>query len=82
MNEGIYIHINKINKCITYLLSIEVNSEEEGATIILLASLSKSYETLVIMLLIGKKMFIVDEVSIARLEIKIYKKPSSSFHIE
>ena len=41
MNEGIYIHINKFNKCITYLLSIKVNSEEEDAIIILLASLSK-----------------------------------------
>ena len=41
MNEGIYIHINKVNKCITYLLSIKVNSEEEDEIIILLASLSK-----------------------------------------
>ena len=35
MNEGIDLHINKFNKCITYLLSVKVNIDEEVETTIL-----------------------------------------------
>ena len=47
-------HIN-INKCITHLLSVEVKIDEACKAVILLASLPKSFETLVTILLVGKK---------------------------
>ena len=55
INEGIDVHINKFNKCITYLLSVKVNIDEEDETTNLLASLPKSYETLVTTLLMERK---------------------------
>ena len=47
-------HINKFNKCITQLLSVEIEIDEEDQAIILFTSLPKSYETLVTTLLVGK----------------------------
>ena len=49
MNEEMNVrnHINKFNKCVTLLLSLEVKIDEEDQTIFLLASLPKSYETMV-----------------------------------
>ena len=60
--------INNFNECITQLLSVEVKIDEEDKAIILLASLSKSYETLVTTLLVGKSMLTVDEVATTLLE--------------
>lgn len=40
-------HINKFFECITQLLSVEVKSDEHDQIIILMISLSNSYETLV-----------------------------------
>ena len=82
MSEGIDIrdHINQFNKCITQLLSLEVNIEDKDQAIILLSSLPKSYETLVTMLLVGKTTMTVDEVSMALLETENMKEPSSLSH--
>ena len=57
-------HINKFNKCITQSLSVEVKIDEKAKAIILLASLPKSYETLVTILLLGKTTLTADKVSI------------------
>ena len=71
-------HIKKFNKCITQLLSVEIEIDEEYQAIILLASLLKSYETLVTTLLVGKQTLMVDEVTTALLETEKIKQPSSS----
>ena len=47
-------HINNFKKCITQLLSVEVKIGDEDKAIILLASLHKSYETLVTTLWLEK----------------------------
>ena len=54
MNEtsDVKDHINNFNKCITQLLSVEIKIDEEDKSVILLASLPKSYETLVTTLLV------------------------------
>ena len=70
MSEGSDVrnHINQFNKCITQLLSLEVEIEAEDQAIILLSSLPRSYETLVTTLLVGKTTLAVDEVTTALLE--------------
>ena len=73
-------HINKFNKCVTQLLSVEVKIDKEDQVIILFASLPKSYETVVTMLLVGKTTLIVDKVSTTLLEIENVKKSSSLSH--
>ncbi|KAL5563946.1 hypothetical protein UlMin_033693 [Ulmus minor] len=70
-------HINKFNKCITQLLSAEIEIDEEDQAIILLASLLKSYETLVTTLLVGKQTLTVDEVTTALLETEKIKQPTN-----
>ena len=73
-------HINKFNKCVTQLLSVEVKIDKKDQVIILFASLPKSYETVVTMLLVGKTTLIVDKVSTTLLEIENVKKSSSLSH--
>ena len=73
-------HINQFNIYITQLLSLEVKIKDEDQAIILLSSLSKSYETLVTTLLVGKTMLTVDEVSTALLETENMKQSSSLSH--
>ena len=71
-----------LNKCITQLLSVDIKIDKKDKAVILLASVPKSYETLVTTLLVGKTMLTVDEVSTALLEIANMKQPSSSSHSE
>ena len=59
------------------MLSLEVKIEDEDQAIILLSSRPKSYEKLVTTLLVGKTTLTVDEVSMALLETKNMKEPSS-----
>lgn len=84
MQEGsdVSSHMNKFNKCITQLLSVEIEIDEEDQAIILLASLPKSYETLVTTLLVGKQTLTVDEVTTAILETEKIKQPNSSSEAE
>ena len=72
MNEGIDVsdHITKFNKYVTQLLSVKIKINKENQIIILLASLPKSYEAIMITLLIGKTMLTSDEKSMALLEIE------------
>ena len=50
MNEGIDVsdHITKFNKCVTQLLSVKIKINKENQIIILLASLPKSYEAIIL----------------------------------
>lgn len=75
-------HINKFNMCITQLSNVEVNIDKEDRAIILLAFLSKSYESLVTTLLVGKTTLTMDEVSNALLETANMKKPCRSSHTD
>ena len=75
MDEGMNVrdHINKSNKCVTQLLSVEVKIDEGDQVIMLLASLPKLNEIVVTMLLVGRKTLTVDEVSTPFLETKILR---------
>ena len=66
-------YINKFNKCLTQLLSVEVKIDEEDQTIILLKPLPKSYKTVVTTLLVRMITLTVDEVSTTLLEIENIK---------
>lgn len=65
MNEGIDVgdYTNKFDKYTVQLLSIEVKIDGEVQHVILLATLLKSYETLMIIILIGKMISTMNEVS-------------------
>ena len=65
MNEGIDVgdYTNKFDKYTVQLLSIEVKIVGEVKDVILLATLLKSYETLMIIILIGKMISTMNEVS-------------------
>ena len=65
MNEGIDVgdYTNKFDKYRVQLLSIEVKIDGEVKDVILLATLLKSYETLMIIILIGKMISTMNEVS-------------------
>ena len=65
MNEGIDVgdYTNKFDKYRVQLLSIEVKIDGEVQHVILLATLLKSYETLMIIILIGKMISTINEVS-------------------
>ena len=65
MNEGIDVgdYTNKFDKYTVQLLSIEVKIDGEVKDVILLATLLKSYETLMIIILIGKMISTMNEVS-------------------
>ena len=65
MNEGIDVGVytNKFDKYTVQLLSIEVKIDGEVKDVILLATLLKSYETLMIIILIGKMISTMNEVS-------------------
>ena len=65
MNEGIDVgdYTNKFDKYTVQLLSIEVKIDGEVKDVILLATLLKSYETLMIIILIGKMILTMNEMS-------------------
>ena len=82
MDEGMDVrdHINKINKRVIQLLGVKVQIDEEYQTIILLASLPKSFQIVVTTLLIGKTMLIMDKVSSTLLKTKNIKQLSNLSH--
>ena len=83
MNEKMNVKnlINKFNKCITHLLSADIEVDKKDPPIILLASLLKSYKRVVIILLIGKMTLVMNEVPTTFLETENIKQPSSLSHI-
>lgn len=40
------IHINRFNKAVIDLLSVDINAEEDDKTLLLIWSINKSYESL------------------------------------
>ena len=69
--------LNQFNKIITQLSSVEVKIVDEDKAILLLASLSSTFDTLVTTLLVGKDTLRVDEVKLALLETKTLQRPGN-----
>ena len=82
MNQGTSMleHLNFFNKVINELLAVDVKIDEEDKVLILLSSLSKSHDHIVITILFvttilyGKKILILKEVTITLLSNEIRKK--------
>ena len=70
----IHHHLNLFNKIICDLLRIEGKIEDEDKVLILLSSLSPSYEHLVTTLLYGKYSIGMEEVTYALLLNEMQKK--------
>ena len=58
-------HLSHLQKILTDLLSVDENIEEKTRVLVLLASLSPSYESLVTALLVRKSTIKMDEVTTA-----------------
>ena len=64
MNEwtAVLEHLNFFNKVISELLAVNVKIDEEDKALILLSSLSESYDHIVTTILYGKETLILEEV--------------------
>ena len=76
MNEGTIMleHLNFFNKVISELLTVDVKIDEEDKALILLSSLSESYDHIVTTMLYDKKTLILEEVMSTLLSNEIRKK--------
>ena len=68
-------HLNFCNKIISEILAVDVKIDEEDKALILLSSLSESYDHIIIAMLYGKKTLILEEVTPTLLFNKISKRP-------
>ena len=66
-------YINFFNKVINELLTIDVKIDEEDKALILLSSLSQSYDHIITIMLNGKETFILEEVTSTLLSNEIEK---------
>ena len=64
MKEGTTVleYINFFNKVISELLDVDVKIDEEDKALILLSSLSQSYDHIITTILYGKKTLILEKV--------------------
>jgi len=78
MNEEIAVleHLNIFNRVISELLAIDVKIDEKNKALILLSSLSQSYDHIVTTMLYGKKILILEEVTSTLLSNGIRKMPN------
>ena len=78
MNEGTSVleHLNIFNNVISELLAIDVKINEESKALILLSSLSESYDYITTIMLHGKKTFIFEVVTSTLLSNEIRKRPN------
>ena len=78
MNEGTAMleHLNFFNKIINELLTVDVKIDEEDKTLILLRSLSQSYDHIITTMLCGKKIPILEEVTSTLLSNENRKRPN------
>ena len=60
-------HLDEFNKITTELDSLEVKIEEKGKALLLLTSLSSSFDNIMTTLLFGKEILRLDEVVVALL---------------
>ena len=76
MNEGTAMleHLNFFNKVISKLLTVDVKINEENKELILLNSLSQSYDHIITTMLYGKKTLILEEVISTLLSNEIRKR--------
>jgi len=76
MNGGIWVleHLNFFNKVINELLTVDVKIDEKDKVLILLSSLSESYDHIVTTMLYGKEILIFKEVTSTLLSNEIRKK--------
>ena len=65
-----------INKIISELLAVDVKIDEEDKALILLSSLSQSYDYIITTILYGKKTLILEEVTSTLLSNEIRKIPN------
>ena len=78
--QSVQEHLSHFQKILTNLLSIGEKVEEKIRMLILLASLSPSYESLMTALLVGKSTIKMDKVTIVILQNEILRRenPASS----
>jgi len=78
MNEETVVleHLNFFNKVINELLPVDVKIDKEDKALILLSSLSQSYDHIVTTMLYGKKTLILKEVTSTLLSNEISKRPN------
>ena len=69
-------HLNFFNKVISELLDIDVKIDKENKVLILLSSLSESYNHIVTTMLYSKETFILEEVTSTLLSNEIRKRPN------
>jgi len=69
-------HLNFFNKIISELLAVDVKINKEDKVLILLSSLSKSYDHIVTTMLYGKETLILEEVMATLLSIRIRRRPN------
>ena len=76
MNKGTAIleHLNFFKKVISGLLAVDVKIDEEDKTLILLSSLSESYDHNITTMLYGKETLILEEVMSTLLSNEIRKR--------
>jgi len=78
INEGTTVldYLNFFNKVISELLTVDVKIDEKDNVLILLSSLSESYNHIVITMLYGKETLILDEVTSTLLSNEIRERPN------
>ena len=69
-------HLNFFNKIISELLAVDVKINKEDKVLILLSSLSKSYDHIVTTILYEKETLILEEVMATLLSIRIRRRPN------
>ena len=79
MNEGTAVleHLNFFNKVINELLAVDVKIDEKDKALMLLSSLSESYDYIITTMLYGKEALILEEVTSILLSNEIKKKIKS-----
>jgi len=83
-DEGIAVleHLNFFNKVISELLTVDVKIDEEDSALILLSSLSESYDYIVTTMLYNKKTLILEEITSTLLSNEIRKRPNQEEQTE
>lgn len=66
-SDSLQTHLNRFNKAVTDLLSVDIKVEEDEKTLLLTRSLIKSYESLGKALLYGKDSIAYENVMVALL---------------
>jgi len=75
-------HPNFFNKVISELLAVDVKIDEEEKALILLSSLSESYDHIITIILYGKKTLILEEVMSTLLSNEIRKRSNQEEQTE